>query len=134
MEAGEVGGIMRWQGRSRRSYTGKLLKPFRKKRKYELGRDQVETLIGERKIKKVRVRGGNYKIKVFRESFANVYVPSEGKVVKAEIKNVVENPAHVHYARRNVITKGAIIETSVGKARVTSRPNQDGVVNAVLIE
>jgi len=125
---------MRWQGRSRRSYTGKLLKPFRKKRKYELGRDQVETLIGERKIKKVRVRGGNYKIKVFRESFANVYVPSEGKVVKAEIKNVVENPAHVHYARRNVITKGAIIETSVGKARVTSRPNQDGVVNAVLIE
>ena len=125
---------MRWQGRSRRSYTGKLLKPFRKKRKYELGRDQVETLIGERKIKKVRVRGGDYKIKVFRENFANVYVPSKGRVVKAEIKNVVENPAHVHYARRNVITKGAIIETSVGKARVTSRPNQDGVVNAVLIE
>ncbi|AEA48016.1 30S ribosomal protein S8e [Archaeoglobus veneficus] len=125
---------MKWHGRSRRSYTGKLLKPFRKKRKYELGRDQVETLIGERKIKKVRVKGGDFKIKVFREMFANVYVPSEGKVVKAEIKTVVENPAHVHYARRNVITKGAIIETSVGKAKVTSRPNQDGVVNAVLIE
>ncbi len=125
---------MRWHGRSRRSYTGKLLKPFRKKRKYELGRDQVETLIGERKVKKVRVRGGNFKIKVFRDKYANVYVPSEGKVVRAEILSVVENPAHVHYARRNVITKGAIIKTSVGEAKVTSRPNQHGVINAVLVE
>jgi small subunit ribosomal protein S8e len=125
---------MLWQGRSRRSYTGKLLRPFRKKRKYEMGRDQIETLIGERKIKKVRVRGGNYKIRLFRDKYANVYVPSENKVVRAEIKTVVENPAHVHYARRNVITKGAIIETSVGKARVTNRPNQEGIINAVLIQ
>ncbi len=124
---------MHWQGRSRRSYTGKLLKPYRKKRKYELGREQVETLIGERRIKKVRVRGGDYKIKMFREQYANVYVPGKG-VIRAEIKSVAENPAHVHYARRNVITKGAIIETSAGKARVTNRPNQDGVVNAVLVE
>ena len=125
---------MIWQGRSRRSYTGKLLRPHRKKRKYEMGRPQVETLIGERKIKKVRVRGGNYKIKLFRDKYANVYIPSENKVVKAEIKTVVENPAHVHYARRNVITKGAIIETSVGKARVTNRPSQEGIINAVLIQ
>lgn len=125
---------MIWQGRSRRSYTGKLLRPHRKKRKYEMGRPQVETLIGERKIKKVRVRGGDYKIKLFRDQFANVYVPKEGKVVRAEIKRVVENPAHVHYARRNVITKGAIIETSIGLARVTNRPSQEGIINAVLIE
>jgi small subunit ribosomal protein S8e len=125
---------MIWQGRSRRSYTGKLLRPHRKKRKYEMGRPQIETLIGERKIRKVRVRGGNYKVRLVRDQFANVYVPKEGKVVKAEIKRVVENPANVHYARRNVITKGAIIETSVGLARVTNRPSQEGVINAVLIE
>jgi len=123
-----------WQGRSRRSYTGKLLRPHRKKRKYEMGRPQVETLIGERKIKKVRVRGGNYKIKLVRDKYANVYVPKEGKVVRAEIKRVVENPANPHYARRNVITKGAIIETSVGLAKVTNRPSQEGLINAVLIE
>jgi small subunit ribosomal protein S8e len=124
---------MLWQGGSRRSYTGKLLRRSRKKRKYELGRDQVETLIGERKIKKRRVRGGGYKIKLFRDNYANVYVPSENRVVRAEIKTVVENPAHVHYARRNVVTKGAIIETSVGEARVTNRPSQEGTINAVLI-
>ncbi len=125
---------MIWQGRSRRSYTGKLLKAHRKKRKYELGRVQVETLIGERKVKKERVRGGNIKVKLVRDKYANVYVPSEGRVVRAEIKNVANNPAHVHYARRNVITKGAIIETSLGKARVTNRPSQEGIINAVLVE
>ncbi len=125
---------MIWQGRSRRKPTGGLYRPHRKKRKYEMGRPQVETLIGERKIKKVRVRGGGYKIKLFRDQYANVYVPKEGKVVRVEIKRVVENPAHVHYARRNVITKGAIIETSLGLARVTNRPSQEGVINAVLIE
>lgn len=125
---------MIWQGRSRRKLTGGFYKRARKKRKYELGREQIETLIGERKIKKVRVRGGNYKIKLFAEKYANVYDPKQKKVVKVEIESVVENPAHVHYARRNVITKGAIIATKIGKARVTNRPSQEGIVNAILIE
>jgi small subunit ribosomal protein S8e len=63
-----------------------------------------------------------------------VYIPSENRVARAEIKRVVENPAHVHYARRNVITKGAVIETSVGKAKVTNRPSQEGIINAILIQ
>lgn len=125
---------MIWQGRSKRKYTGKLYRKFRKKRKYEMGREFIETLIGERKIKKIRVRGGNYKIRLFRDKFANVYVPSEKRVVKAEIKRVVENKAHIHFARKNVITKGAVIETDVGKAVVTNRPGQEGIINAVLIE
>ncbi len=125
---------MIWQGRSKRKYTGKLYRKFRKKRKYEMGREYIETLIGKRKIKKIRVRGGNYKIRLFRDKFANVYVPAEKKVIKAEIKGVIENKAHIHFARKNVITKGAIIETEVGKARVTNRPGQEGIINAVLIE
>jgi len=123
-----------WQGRSKRKYTGKLYKRFRKKRKYELGREHIETLIGDRKIKKIRVRGGNYKIRLFKEKQANVYIPSEKKVVRAEIKSVIENRAHIHFARRNVLTKGAVIETSAGKAVVTNRPGQEGIVNAVLME
>jgi small subunit ribosomal protein S8e len=125
---------MVWQGRSRRTFTGKLIRSARKKRKYELGRPQVETLIGERKIKMERVRGGNVKIKLVMDKFANVYDHKQKKVVKAEIKGVVENRAHVHYVRKNVITKGAIIETSIGKARVTNRPSQEGIINAVLVE
>ncbi|MFP3946474.1 MAG: 30S ribosomal protein S8e [Archaeoglobaceae archaeon] len=123
---------MLWQGKSSRSHTGKLLRSARRKRKFEMGGKQVETLIGDRKVKKRRTKGGDDKLKLFRESHANVFIPSEKKMVKSEIKNVVENPAHVHYSRRNVVTRGAIIETEAGKARVTSRPSQDGVVNAVL--
>jgi small subunit ribosomal protein S8e len=32
------------------------------------------------------------------------------------------------------VTKGAIIQTEIGKARVTSRPGQSGAINAVLID
>jgi len=63
---------------------------------------------------------------------ANVSDLSTGKTQKAEILRVIRNPANVDYNRRGVITKGTIIETPLGTARVTSRPGQDGLVNAVL--
>ncbi|MBW3022802.1 30S ribosomal protein S8e, partial [Candidatus Woesearchaeota archaeon] len=53
---------------------------------------------------------------------------------KAKIKTVADSPANKHYVRRNIITKGAIVETDKGKAKITSRPGQDGTVNAVLIQ
>jgi small subunit ribosomal protein S8e len=63
---------------------------------------------------------------------ANVSDPSTGKTEKVEIVRVVRNPANVDYNRRGVITKGTIIETPLGTARITSRPGQDGIVNAIL--
>ena len=56
----------------------------------------------------------------------------KGKVVK--ILSVKENSANIHFVRMNVITKGAIIETEAGLAKVTSRPGQDGIINAKLIK
>ena len=53
------------------------------------------------------------------------------KVVK--IKTVVDSPANSNYVRRNILTKGTIIDTELGKARITSKPGQDSAVNAVLI-
>ncbi|MCD6558125.1 MAG: 30S ribosomal protein S8e, partial [Candidatus Aenigmarchaeota archaeon] len=38
------------------------------------------------------------------------------------------------FVRRNIITKGAIIMTEDGRAVVTNRPGQEGVINAKLIE
>jgi len=67
-------------------------------------------------------------------SEANVTDAKSGKTQKTQITRVVRNPANVDYQRRGVITKGAIIETPLGQARVTSRPGQSGVVNAVLVE
>ena len=43
------------------------------------------------------------------------------------------NQASKDINRRHILTKGAVIETELGKARITSRPGQDGQLNAILI-
>ena len=68
-----------------------------------------------------------------RDEYACVTDPESGKTEKVEVRRVIRNPANVDYDRRGVITKGAIIETPKGLARVTSRPGQHGVINAILI-
>ncbi len=123
-----------WHGKSRRLPTGARRKKFRKKRKYEMGRDPAETVLGPDKRKIVRIRGGNFKIKLLSTEFANVTDPSTKITKKVKITGVLENPANIDYSRRGVITRGAIIKTELGLARVTSRPGQNGTVNAILIE
>jgi small subunit ribosomal protein S8e len=123
---------MRWQGRSTRKKTGGRRKRGRKKRKHELGDEPTETQVGEKKFKTVVVRGGGEKTHVLRTDEAN-YIDG-GETERVEIQNVAENDANPNYARRDIITKGAVIETPKGRARVVSRPGQDGVVNAVAVE
>jgi len=123
-----------WQGKSRRKPTGGKYRLVVKKHKKEMGREPAETHITDDvKIKIVRVAGGNKKVKLLKTNYANVFDPTNNTCKKVSISSVVDNTANKHYIRRNIITKGAIIETEIGKAKVTSRPGQDGVVNAVLI-
>lgn len=122
------------QERSRRKPTGGRYRPFRKKKLRFKGGNPVFTSIGDFKLRIDRVRGGNLKFRLLSTNKANVFNPKTKKTVVAEISSVLENPANKQLARQNIITKGCIIETSIGKAKVTSRPGQDGVVNAVLIE
>ncbi len=105
----------------------------RKKRKFEKGSFPVETRMGERKVKISKGRGGSLKHKVLRDNFAVVTDNKNGKTQKVKVTRVIKNPANVDYDRRGVITKGAIVETSLGPARITSRPGQHGELNAVLI-
>jgi small subunit ribosomal protein S8e len=53
------------------------------------------------------------------------------KTVK--IETVTGNPANKNYIRRNIMTKGSIIKTEIGSARITNRPGQEGSINAILI-
>lgn len=114
--------------------SGGKKRAYRGKRKFEQGSFPVETVLGEPERKIERKRGNTFKVKVLSEKYACVTDLKTGKTQKAEILRVVKNPANVDYDRRGVITKGAIIETSLGLARVTSRPGQNGVINAVLTE
>jgi len=122
-----------WQGQSKRSKTGRRIRYARGKRKFEIGREQHLTTIGQTTLKKVRTKSNNRKTRAKTINIAYIVDPKNKKTTKTEITNVIENKANIHYVRRNIINKGAIIETKIGKARVTSRPGQTGTINAVLI-
>lgn len=124
-----------YHGNDLKKPSGGKKRPYRGKRKYEAGRPPTETRLSEREARKIiRVRGGNSKVRLKRAVYANVIDPSSNKAQKAKIIRVLETPAHTEFARRGIIIKGAIIETELGKAKVTSRPGQDGVINAVLLK
>ena len=84
----------------------------------------------ERSLKEVK--GGKFKVAAKHVLYANVATGKEVK--KAKLLTVLTSPDNRHYARENIITAGSLVETDLGKVRVTSRPGQSGIVNAVLVE
>ncbi|RLG57544.1 MAG: 30S ribosomal protein S8e [Hadesarchaea archaeon] len=124
----------RWQGRSAKKPSGGRIWPKRAKRKREIGSEFTEPKLGPRRHVRIRTFGGGAKLNLLSTDTANVINPRTGRAQKVKILTVMENPADPHFVRRNVLTKGAIIDTELGKARISSRPGQSGVVNAVLLE
>jgi small subunit ribosomal protein S8e len=125
--------MARSQARSKRKFTGKKYKYFRKKRKRELERPPIETKISTHKKKMQRIMGGNQKLKLFSTDYINVTDLNTNKTSKVRILRFESNLASKDYNRRHILTKGAIVDTELGKAKITSRPGQHGVLNAVLI-
>jgi small subunit ribosomal protein S8e len=121
------------QFRGRRKSTGGLYKKIRKKKKRDFGSDFIPIKIGEKSKKVIRCLGGIKKHRLLQVNKANVF-DSSGKTQVTKILSVKENSANPHFVRMGIVTKGAIIETEIGLAKVVSRPGQDGVVNAVKIE
>ncbi len=89
------------------------------------------TQIGKNKLKVKRVRGNNIKKQLLRSESVSVNI--DGKVEKLNIITVENNPANIHYTRRSIITKGAVVKTEKGSVRITSRPGQSGSLFGVLI-
>ncbi len=125
------------QKRSNRKPSGgryKVVKTMRLKKKVNMGSLPTHTKVGSQRRKVERARGGNLKFKLFGAEIANLFDPKSKKYAQVKISSVAENPANRHFTRRNIITKGTIIVTEKGKAKVTSRPGQSGTVNAILVE
>ncbi len=121
------------QLRSKRKVSGSRYIDYRKKKLRDLGRDPTSTKVGKQRIRTMRVRAGTLKSVLLGAEFVNVYDSKAKKYKKVKIKAVLENSANRHFVRRNILNKGAIIDTELGKAKVTSRPGQEAVVNAVLV-
>ena len=104
----------------------------RKKKFYERQNQDRVVALGETKLKTLRVKGGNIKTILLKTNIVNILV--NGKAQKAQIKNVLETPQNRFLARQNRLLKSAVIETSLGRARITNRPSQEGHVNAILLK
>ncbi|MBT4375927.1 30S ribosomal protein S8e [archaeon] len=115
-----------------RKLTGGRYIKRRKKKSYErLGQRRIVKL-GDEKKKTVRTQGGNTKTFLLKGKIVNV--ETKGKTKKVEIKNVVETPSNRFLARQNIMTKGTIVETELGKVKITNRPTQEGNINGILVE
>ncbi len=124
---------MLWQKESIRKITGGRRRPAAMKRRAEIGLAPADTHIGDERRRIIRTFGGNEKSRALRANMVNV-TNAQGETKKVKIMNVEANSANPNYVRRNLLTKGAIIKTEIGSARIMSRPGQDGVINAVLLE
>ena len=121
------------QKREGRTATGaKFIPHYKVKKKCHMGGNPIYTKLSDKDERKIiRTKGGGIKVKLKKALYANVLTKDGYKKVK--ILDVVENKAHRLFKMRNIITKGAIIKTEIGLAKVVSRPSQDGVINAILI-
>ena len=122
------------QSKSKRKPSGARYKSkIIKKRQHLIGRIPAMTKVGKLKIQQIRTRSDNSKLRLLNVEKVNLYDPKTKKFSMETITSVVGSPADKNFIRRNILTKGAVIATSKGNAKVTSRPGQDGVVNAVLV-
>src|SRR3972149_5100085 len=119
-----------WQGRSRRKPTGGRYRPFRKKRKHEIGREQQYAFVGPQRLKVYRTKGANQKVRILKAEFANVLDPRTSTTKRVKIVTGKESPSNPPFVTPNIITRGAPIQTEAGLAKVTSSPGQDGGVEA----
>jgi small subunit ribosomal protein S8e len=121
------------------NYTGKVSRGtggkkvrFSDKRLVHAGGTFTATKLSPKEeLKKSRTGGGNSKVRIRKTQFVNV---SDGKAIRrAKITNVLKGNTP-DYTRQNIITKGAIVQTEVGKVRITSRPGQHGVLSGVPVK
>jgi small subunit ribosomal protein S8e len=112
---------------------GKYIKRMKKKKYTQLGQGKIVKLSENEKRKTKRVLGGNKKNYLLKAKFVNIQEKGK-KAKRAEIKKVLETPSNKFLARQEILTKGTIIQTDLGKVKITNRPTQEGMINGVLIE
>ncbi|KAG5597938.1 hypothetical protein AABB24_013479 [Solanum stoloniferum] len=104
-------GISRDSMHKRRATGGKK-KAWRKKRKYELGRQPANTKLvpNAKTVRRIRVRGGNVKWRALRLDTGNFSWGSEAVTRKTRLLDVVYNASNNELVRTQTLVKSAIIQ------------------------
>jgi len=115
-----------------RKISGGRYKSLRKKKLIETPGKPRHTKLGKDKTKIMKGRGGILKRVSLASENALVLDPKTKKSKKVKIKGVVKSLANRYF--KSIMVKGTIIDTELGKARITNRPGQEGTISAILIE
>jgi len=102
-------GISRDKVHKRRKTGGKQ-KPWRKSRKFELGRPPSMTKIGPKRVHFVRTRGGHQKARSLRLEAGSFTWGSETLSRKTRILNVVYAASDNEFVRTNTLVKNNIVQ------------------------
>ncbi|TQD69419.1 hypothetical protein C1H46_045047 [Malus baccata] len=95
----------------KRRATGGKKKAWRKKRKYELGRQPANTKLSSNKtVRRIRVRGGNVKWRALRLDTGNFSWGSEAVTRKTRLLDVVYNASNNELVRTQTLVKSAIVQ------------------------
>ncbi|CAN4102654.1 unnamed protein product [Withania somnifera] len=96
----------------KRRATGGKKKAWRKKRKYELGRQPANTKLvpNAKTVRRIRVRGGNVKWRALRLDTGNYSWGSEAVTRKTRLLDVVYNASNNELVRTQTLVKSAIVQ------------------------
>ena len=96
--------------RHKRRATGGRMPIHQKKRAFEKGRPAANTkLMSDKRIRVVRVRGGNTKVRALRLNEGNFSLGSEHVAKKAKILDVVYNASNNELVRTKTLVKNCIV-------------------------
>ncbi|KAM3140753.1 hypothetical protein pb186bvf_007158 [Paramecium bursaria] len=104
-------GISR-DSRHKRRLTGGRMPVHKKKRAFEKGRQPAMTKLqsGEKRIRRVRVRGGSFKFRALRLNEGNFAWASEGATFKSKILDSVYHASNNELVRTKTLTRSAIVQ------------------------
>ena len=122
------------QSRSLRKSTGGRYTSTNPKRLHQKANRPINTHVGAIRVKKRNTKGGNIKVGLLSTDKINLYNPKTKKHVQAKLEVVKQSTANRNFVRRNIITKGTVVKTNKGLAKITSRPGQGNILNAVIQE
>jgi len=97
-------------GRHKRAKSGARRHQSKKKRKNVMGRQPSHTKVGEERVKELRVRGGNIKLRALRLNEGSFKMMSNGVEARTKIEEVVYHPSCNELMRTNTLTKRAVVK------------------------
>ncbi|GAB9463149.1 40s ribosomal protein s8 [Globisporangium polare] len=102
-------GCISRDSRHKRRETGGKRSQYRKKRKFELGRQPANTKLAAKRVHTVRVRGGHLKFRALRLDTGNFSWGTEVSARKTRILDVVYNASNNELVRTKTLVKNSVV-------------------------